>query len=171
MNEKTKISLKKAVIYILVFALGISVGVLAIKSSERYKDTFSLSEKMTFNAYHILTSLDSAFDNELPYERIYEDTKELSSIASLAIGSNGVFFVGYDEDISFEELNILFECSLKAKFIAGDLAVGKEVPSEDVDWLEKFGIAVNTAYASPDIPSYRVFVQSLIEQELYKPEE
>ena len=166
MSEKNKLLFKKTVIFILVFVVGVFIGVMAVKGSENYKDTCSLSERLTFDSYHILTSLDSAFDNELSYDRIYEDIKDLGFVSSLAIGSNGVFLVGYDEDISYDELNILFECSVKAKIIARDLAIGKEISSEDMEWFKKFGVAVDTAYAFG--PNYRTLVESLVEQGLYE---
>ncbi|MBR3610663.1 MAG: hypothetical protein IKL57_04245 [Oscillospiraceae bacterium] len=169
MTEKTKALLKNSVIYILVFAFGITIGIMCLKGTESYKNNFSLSERLTFDAYHLLTSLDSNFDNELPYDRIYEDLANLNFVSSLAIASDGAFFVGYDEDMSYDEFNALFECSVKAKFIAKDLSAGKEISSEDSEWFEKFKISVNKAYAHPDIPSYRVLAQSFIEQKIYKP--
>lgn len=170
MDKKTKLFLKKAIPFVIIFALGITIGIMTVKGNEKYKNTFHLSERLTFDSYHVITSLDSAFDNNLPKDRIFEDLTNLCFVSSLAIGSDGAFFVGYDEGISYEELNVLFDCSVKAKYIARDLISGREISEEDIEWLEKFDSAIDTAYAAHSGPSYRVLIESLVEQKL-KPEE
>lgn len=170
MNEKSKLCLKRVILLIIVFALGITVGIFSLKSTEKYKNTFHLSERLTFDSYQVITSLDSAFDNNLPKDRIFEDLSDLCFVSSLAIGSDGAFFVGYDENLSYEELNVLFNCSIKAKFIAKDLVSGREVSEADLEWLEKFDSAIDEAYAAHSGPSYRVLIESLVEQNL-QPEE
>ena len=75
-----------------------------------------------------------------------------------------------DENTLFDMLAEDFDCSIKAKFIAKDLVSGREVSEADLEWLEKFDSAIDEAYAADSGPSYRVLIESLVEQNL-QPEE
>ena len=170
LNEKTKQSLKKTAIYFVVFALGITVGVLSIKGTSDYKEMRSLTGGMSFRAYTCLISLDNMFENTPDdYERLYEDAVELSFIAGLIGRSDGVFLHESDQNLTSEEWAALFECSVKAKFITRDLAAGKDVSYKDKEWLKTFGIAVAVANKNPDHPSYKLFAEQLIKEGLYSP--
>lgn len=170
LNEKAKNRIKKITVYLVVFALGITIGVLSIKGTFDYKEMSSLTGGMSFRAYTCLISLDNLF-NTTPndYERLYEDAVELSFIAGLIGRSDGVFLNESDRYLTNDEWAALFECSVKAKFIARDFVAGRDVSYEDKEWLENFGIAVAVANRNPDYPSYKLFAEQLLKEGLYSP--
>ncbi len=171
MNEKTKSVFRKVLVYIIVLALGIAIGIMSVKGTAEYKEMRSLKSGMTFRAYTVMMKLDNAFNKDLTYDEIYENIKELSFIMGLAGRSDNIFLNEADRELTVEEWAALYECSVKAKFIAYDLATGADVSYDDKKWLEDFGIAVKTGNRNPSEPSYKLFAECLIAQELYTPEE
>ena len=95
LNEKTKQSLKKAAIYLIVFALGITVGVVSIKNTKYYKGLESTAKRISLNTNmqlnHItLAGLD---DPKALYNALYDECLYLE-----IINRTGFSFFN-DEDI------------------------------------------------------------------------
>lgn len=142
MNEKSKLFFKKAILIVIVFAIGITVGVFAVKSGSKYKGFEETSKLLSLNANMELThiALAGLDDPNALYTALYNECFYLE-----IIDRTGYCFFNDDDKIEEEDFTLLYNTFTKARDIAEKLSDGEEISEEDSLWIEVF---VNTVHSS-----------------------
>ena len=154
MNEKSKLYLKRVIILIIVFALGITAGVFAVRSGSKYKGLEETAKRLSLNANMELNHITLAGlnDPKALYDALYNECLYLE-----IIDRTGYCFFNDDDKIEEEDFTLLYNTFTKARDIAEKLSDGEEISEEDSLWIDVF---VNTVHSSLSGSShYKTFLE------------
>ena len=154
MNDKSKLFFKRAILIVIVFAIGITVGVFAVKSGSKYKGLEETAKRLSHNTNMELThiALAGLDDPKALYDALYNECLYLEIIAR-----TGYCFFNDDDKIEEEDFTLLYNTFTKARDIAEKLSDGEEISEEDSLWIEVF---VNTVHSSLSGSShYKTFLE------------
>ncbi|MBQ7123114.1 MAG: hypothetical protein IJO01_00675 [Oscillospiraceae bacterium] len=153
MNEKTKTSLKKALVYIIIFAVGIATGIFAVKSGFEYKGLEATAKRLSLNTNMQLNKITLAGldDPEALYEALYNECLYLE-----IIDRTGYWFLNKDDALDEEDFTRLYNTFIEARDLSKKLAEGEQLSDEDLLWLEVF---INTVHSSfSGSRHYQIFI-------------
>ena len=153
MNEKTKALLKKTIIYVMVFSIGIAAGIFAVKSSSEYKGLEATAKRLSLNTNMQLNNITLAGleDPDALYNAIYNECLYLE-----IIDRTGYWFLNKDDALEEEDFSRLYNTFIEARDLSKKLADGEQLSDEDLLWLEVF---INTVHSSlSGSKHYQIFI-------------